>query len=59
MKGHARAAVFWSVALGVALLGLGLWWDAWHLLAGGMIALVTAAWLVTEPESGTSAAPGP
>ncbi len=59
MKGHARGALLSSVALAGASLGLGLWWDAWHLLAGGMIALVTAAWLVTEPESEGSGGPRP
>lgn len=33
-----------SLALGLALLALGLWRDAWWPLAGGIGALALAAW---------------
>lgn len=31
------------------LLGFGLWVQDWWPLAGGVVALTGAAWLVTEP----------
>jgi hypothetical protein len=35
--------------LGVALLALGFWVQDWWPLAGGVVSLTGAAWLVTEP----------
>lgn len=48
MGRHGIVATF--VVLGVALLALGLWRDAWWPLAGGVGALSWAAWQLTEED---------
>jgi len=37
------------VLVGVTLIALGLWWNTWWTITGGVLALTGAAWLVTEP----------
>jgi hypothetical protein len=40
------------VALGIGaagLLGLGLWLDEWWVITGGLVGLVGAAWIATDP----------
>lgn len=42
----------WILLLGLAGLGLviaGLAWNAWWAIAGGVVVLTGAAWVVTEP----------
>lgn len=39
---------FACAAIGAGLVAVGLWLGSWWAIAGGMVALVGAAWVITE-----------
>jgi membrane protein YdbS with pleckstrin-like domain len=49
LRHRPRAAVMLLCAVAIVLIGLGVTWDAWWTVAGGMTAAIAATWMATEP----------
>ena len=37
-------------AVATVLIALGVAWDAWWTIAGGMMAAIAATWIATDPD---------